>query len=66
MWLIGSPGQCNDIDLAYDLIEGFVAGVTIGDKGYDADHVCNKIAESGEEPVAVTPGIHPVGARVAG
>ena len=34
--LIGSPGQRNDIAFAHDLIEGFVADITIADKGYDA------------------------------
>ena len=49
--LIGSPGQRNDIAFAHQLIEGFAAPVTIADKGYNADHLCDKIAESGEEPV---------------
>jgi transposase len=49
--LIGSPGQRNDIAFAHQLIEGFAAAVTIADKGYDADHLCDKIAESGGEPV---------------
>jgi putative transposase len=49
--LIGSPGQRNDIAFAHDLIEGFAPDVTIADKGYDADHLCDKIAESGGEPV---------------
>ena len=47
MRLIGSPGQRNDIAFAHELIEGFAPDVTIGDKGYDADHLCDKIAESG-------------------
>ena len=45
--LIGSPGQRNDIAFAHDLIEGFAPDVTIADKGYDADHLCAKITESG-------------------
>src|SRR6202522_2584805 len=49
--LIGSPGQRNDIALAHDLIDGFVADATIADKGYDADHLCAKIAEGGGQPV---------------
>ena len=49
--LIGSPGQRNDIAFAHELIEGFAADVTIADKGYDADHLCDKIAESGGQPV---------------
>jgi transposase len=49
--LIGSPGQSNDIAFAHELIEGFAPDVTIADKGYDADHLCAKIAESGGQPV---------------
>jgi putative transposase len=49
--LIGSPGQHNDIALAHDLIDDFVADATIADKGYDADHLCEKIAETGGQPV---------------
>jgi len=49
--LIGSPGQRNDIAFAHELIEGFAPDVTIADKGYDADHLCAKIAQSGAQPV---------------
>jgi transposase len=49
--LIGSPGQRNDIAFAHELIEGFAPDITIADKGYDADHLCDKIAESGGQPV---------------
>jgi putative transposase len=49
--LIGSPGRRNDIAFAHELIEGFAPDVTIADKGYDADHLCDKIAESGGQPV---------------
>src|SRR5262249_8623485 len=49
--LIGSPGQRNDIAFAHELIEGLVADVTIADKGYNPDHWCDRIAESGGEPV---------------
>lgn len=51
MRLIGSPGQRNDIAFAHDLVEGFAADVTIADKGYDADHLCEKIARAGGEVV---------------
>jgi putative transposase len=44
--LIGSPGQRNDIAFAHDLIEGFEADATLADKGYDADHLVNSIAEA--------------------
>ena len=49
--LIGSPGQRNDIAFAHELVEGFAAGVTIADKGYDADHLCDRIARTGGKPV---------------
>ena len=49
--LIGSPGQRNDIAFAHELIEGFIADVTIADKGYDADHLCDRIAKTGSEVV---------------
>jgi putative transposase len=49
--LIGSPGQRNDIAFAHQLVEGFAAGVTIADKGYDADHLCDRIAQTGGQPV---------------
>src|SRR5271166_4392835 len=57
--LIGTPGQRNDIAFAHDLVEGFEADVTIADKGYDADHLCEKIAETGSEAV-----IPPKGNRI--
>lgn len=49
--LIASPGQRNDIALAHDLIDGIEADATIADKGYDADHLANRIAENGAEVV---------------
>ena len=49
--LIGSPGQRNDIAFAHQLVEGFAADATIADKGYDADHLCDRIAESGGKSV---------------
>ena len=49
--LIGSPGQRNDIAFAHELVEGLVADVIIVDRGYDADHLCDRIAESGGQPV---------------
>jgi putative transposase len=48
--LIGSPGQRNDIAFAHELIKGFAADVIIADKGYDADHLCDRIAEGGGHP----------------
>ena len=49
--LIGSPGQRNDIAFAHELVDGFVADVTIADKGYDADQLCDRIAQTGSEVV---------------
>ena len=44
--LIGSPGQRNDIGFAHDLVDGFNAGATIADKGYDADHLVDRIVQT--------------------
>jgi putative transposase len=41
------PGQRNDIAFAHDPIDGIKAGATLADKGYDADHLAERIAESG-------------------
>ena len=49
--LIGSPGQRSDIAFAHELIDGFEPDVTIADKGYDADHLRDRIAETGSEVV---------------
>ena len=44
-------GQRNDIAFAHDLVDGFEAGATIADKGYDADHLIEKIVETGADAV---------------
>jgi putative transposase len=49
--LIGSPGQRNVIAFAHELVDGFAADVTIADMGYDADHLCDRIEETGGEVV---------------
>lgn len=49
--LIASPGQRNDIAFAHDLVDGFQAGAVLADKGYDADHLCDRIAQIGTEVV---------------
>ena len=49
--LIGSPGQRNDIAFAHDLVDGFNADATIADKGYDADHLVDRIAQTGTQAV---------------
>ena len=45
--LIGTPGQRNDIALAHDLVDGIEADAMLADKGYDADHLVERIAETG-------------------
>ena len=49
--LIASPGQRNDIAFAHDLIDGIDADRAIADKGYDADHLVDRIAQSGVDAV---------------
>jgi len=49
--LIGGPGQENDITHAHELIDGFTAAAMIADKGYDANHLHDKIVERGGEIV---------------
>src|SRR5208282_5330084 len=49
--LIATPGQRNDIAFARELVEGIEAEAVLADKGYDADHLCNRIAESGAKVV---------------
>ena len=49
--LIGSPGQRNDIALAHQLIDGIDAEIAIADKGYDADHLVDRVALAGAEVV---------------
>ena len=49
--MIGTPGQRNDIAFAHDLIDGLTADVTIADKGYDADHLIEKVTQTGAEVV---------------
>ena len=44
--LIGTPGQRNDIALAHDLVEGIKADAMLADKGYDADHLIERIAQT--------------------
>jgi putative transposase len=49
--LIGSAGQRNDIAFAHELVEGFEADAAIADKGYDADHLCGRLAQTGADVV---------------
>ncbi len=43
--LIASPGQRNDIAFAHELIDGLQPSCAIADKGYDANHLVDRIVE---------------------
>jgi putative transposase len=49
--LIGTPGQRHDIAFAHDLVEGIKAEALLADKGYDANHLIEKIKERGSQIV---------------
>ena len=49
--LVSSLGQPNDIAFAHELVEGFAADLTITDKGYNSDHLCEKIGRTGGEVI---------------
>lgn len=49
--MIGTPGQRNDIAFAHDLIDGLTADVMIADKGYDADHLIERVTQTGADAV---------------
>lgn len=43
MRLIASPGQRNDIAFAHDLVDGIQADALLADKGYDANHLVERM-----------------------
>ena len=49
--LLASPGQRNDIAFAHDLVDDIEAGALLADKGYDANHLIEKMNERGAEIV---------------
>lgn len=49
--LIGTAGQRNDIAFAHDLVDGITAAAMIADKGYDADHLIDRMIQTGAEAV---------------
>jgi transposase len=55
--LLGGPGQENDMARAAELVNGLQAKAVLGDKGYDADHLHEKIASQGSE-VVIPPRSH--------
>ena len=49
--LIGTPGQRHDIAFAHDLTQDIEAGTLLADKGYDANHLVEKIKKRGTQIV---------------
>ena len=49
--LSGTPGQRHDIAFAHDLVEGIDAEALLADKGYDANHLVEKMKERGTQIV---------------
>lgn len=49
--LIASPGQRNDIALAHELVDGLQTHAAIADKGYDANHLRDRIIATGAKAV---------------
>jgi putative transposase len=49
--LIVTSGQRNDIALAHDLVEEIDAEALIADKGYDANHLIEKMEQRGTDVV---------------
>ena len=49
--LIGTPGQRHDIAFAHDLVEDIEAEALLADKGYDANHLVEKIEKRGTQIV---------------
>lgn len=49
--LLGTPGQRHDIAFAHDLVEDIDADALLADKGYDANHLVEKMEQRGTEVV---------------
>src|SRR5262249_31970474 len=49
--LIGTPGQRHDIAFAHDLVEDIGAEALLADKGYDANHLVEKMEQKGTQVV---------------
>jgi putative transposase len=52
--LIATPGQRHDIAFAHDLIEDIGAEALLADKGYDANHLIEKI-EQNDTQIVIPP-----------
>jgi putative transposase len=49
--LIGTPGQRHDVAFAHDLTQDIEAGALLADKGYDANHLVEKMEKKGTQVV---------------
>ena len=49
--LIGTPGQRHDIAFAHELVQDVEAAALLADKGYDANHLVEKMEERGTQIV---------------
>jgi putative transposase len=49
--LIGKPGQRHDIAFAHGLVEDIHAEALLADKGYDANHLVEKMEQKGTQVV---------------
>ena len=49
--LIGTPGQRHDIAFAHELVQDVEAEALLADKGYDANHLVEKMEERGTQAV---------------
>ena len=48
---IGTPGQRHDIAFAHELVQDIEAEALLADKGYDANHLIEKIEKQGKQAV---------------
>jgi len=49
--LLGTPGQRHDIAFAHDLVDEIKAEALLADKGYDANHLVEKMEQKGTQVV---------------
>jgi putative transposase len=49
--LIGTPGQRHDIAFAHELVQDIEAEALLADKGYDANHLVEKMQDRGTQIV---------------
>jgi putative transposase len=49
--LLGTPGQRHDIAFAHDLVDEIKAEALLADKGYDANHLVEKMEQKGTQVI---------------